>query len=514
MLKNNKKLVVLLAVSMAISGGIPAAVAEFIAEGARLTQLTSDGKSTAVALAYHGEKIIVLKELSQNQKQLVLINSDGSGLVPITPVGNPIFAEWGWSGKKLSYVFSNADNDQSQAGVYIYDVKEMRSIMVSSPYTLTTLEDGDGPMWSADDNYITYNVEPPSQSRQTWIADAQSGKTWRILSDRVSAKEQKWSPFLPSRICLSSKNDIVTVNPDGRDLKLITTTGDQSSVVSTEPRWSPDGQWIAYVSNIDMTQAERDLKREDCWIARPDGSEARNLTKATTPVTEKQLNIDEPFWSQDGKWIMFLGDRFDPEGNAIETIYLVDPVKGGYFPIFTSYPKKKSEIDEIKWAKWSYASTRIAFLTERETVRNWGPNPEHENKRYVLGIYDVIEKKVHEILIFNEDLDRKEIIGESDKDDIEDISWSPDNRSLVLTIAKIISKEDEVANPDVYRLDLPENLISPIASEHIGPLMRINGRSGRAPADSAAKEITADTPKPQKTQETQTNKNGNVTVTI
>ena len=79
------------------------------------------------------------------------------------------------------------------------------------------------------------------------------------------------------------------------------------------------------------------------------------------------------------------------------------------------------------------------------------------------------EKKVDEILVYDEELDRKQILGTSDKEDIEDISWSPDSRSVLLTIATIVSKEGEIFRPDVYRLDLPDRFIDTSAGQHIGP---------------------------------------------
>ncbi|MHC4060694.1 MAG: type II secretion system protein GspD [Planctomycetota bacterium] len=83
-------------------------------------------------------------------------------------------------------------------------------------------------------------------------------------------------------------------------------------------------------------------------------------------------------------------------------------------------------------------------------------------------------KKVEEILVYSEQFDRRRILGQTDREDIEDMSWSPDGRSMVLTIADIVSKVsggEDVRRPDVYRLDLPDRLIDGSASQHIGPPM-------------------------------------------
>ncbi|MHC4344777.1 MAG: TolB family protein [Planctomycetota bacterium] len=287
--------------------------AEFIAEGVRLTPLSNDGKSVALSWSYHGGRIAFVREVSDEQSQLLIMNADGSGEQAVSPVGYPFFAEWSWSGQKLSYGFSNANEEQSQGAVHIYDTKTDRSIQVSAPHILDTFDEDDGPYWSPDDRYVAYQVRPgPSRNRQVWVADAVSGKTWRLLPERGQANEQRWSPSAPPKICLllgasGDRFDAANVDPDGRNLVMLTDIGAQDVDVD-EPRWSPTGEWIAFTSDIEMTQSERELNREDCWIARPDGSEARNLTKATSAATEEQIELDEPYWSWDGRWILLPGN--------------------------------------------------------------------------------------------------------------------------------------------------------------------------------------------------------------
>jgi len=454
---------------------VPAGKAEYIAEGVKLTALTDDGKSVALSWACHGDLIAFIRGVHDSQSQLLIMNSDGSGEQAVSPVGNPFFAEWSWTGRKLSYEFSNADNGQSQGGVYIHDVLSKRSIAVSAPYIQDAIDEDEGPFWSADDRYVAYNVEPgPSGTNQVWVAEAESGKTWRLLPERGEAKEQRWGPSSPARLCLlvqaSGGFDAATVDPQGRNLVLLTDIGAQDIEID-EPRWSPTGEWVAFTSDMDMTQTERERDREDCWVARPDGSEARNLTKATSAATEEQLKLDEPFWSWDGRWILIEGKRFDNQGNDISTYYLVDPINGGYEAIMTSYPQRSGEYDDFESAKWSYDSTKIAFVSQRSTVKNWGPDAEFERDRRVLSIYDMRKRKAEDILILDEELDRKKIVADSDREDLGDISWSPDNRSILVTIATIVSDKDNILKPDVYRLDLPGRFIDASASQHIGPPM-------------------------------------------
>ena len=236
--------------------------AEFIADGVKLTRLTDDGKSRAVSWAFHGDLITFVREETSTQKQLMIMKADGTGQEAVTEIGNPFFAQWSWAGKKLSYEFSNAADSQSQGGVYIYDVLTKKSLSISAPYPQETFDPDDGPFFSANDKYVVYTVWPGAAKKsQLWVADVESGKTWRLLAERGQGQEVRWSPFAPHRISLQieasgGRHDIATVDPEGKNLVLLTDIGAQS-VDNDEPRWSPTGQWVAFTSDVDMTQTER-----------------------------------------------------------------------------------------------------------------------------------------------------------------------------------------------------------------------------------------------------------------
>ena len=58
----------------------------------------------------------------------------------------------------------------------------------------------------------------------------------------------------------------------------------------SQPRLSPDGQWIAFISDRDGT--------DNLWISRRDGSDPRRLSSAT------QDDLVSPSWSPDGQWVL------------------------------------------------------------------------------------------------------------------------------------------------------------------------------------------------------------------
>jgi len=468
----------------------PVLRAEFIADGVELVQLTDDGKSSAVAWAPHSEKVSFIRTVpGSSQNQLFVMNSDGSEQEAVTPIGSTFYVEWSWAGDKVAYMFSNADDGESQGEAAYYDIAEKRSYTISAPYKRSVLDPDEGPWWSSDDRYLAYKARPGvSRFREVHVHDSKLNKTRRVLAERGQVREAKWNRTGPTRVCFRVQAaggwDLITALPNGTDVYELTDIGAESIGVS-EAAWSPTDNWIAFLSNKDMTQQERDDERGDCWICRPDGSQMRNLTKATSAATEKQLKIDEILWSWDGRQILGNGERFDIQGNEIETLYLIDPVNGGYRILLTSNPREETQFEEYEALAWSYDSTKIAILGKRQNVRGWGGQASFEQNRTVLSIYDIQTNTRTDLLIFSDEQDRRMMPGDIDRDEIENITWSPDSSSLLITVADIISGgADGIRRPDVYRVDLPGHLISPLAADHDGPAM---GRPQIAGEQSSAK---------------------------
>lgn len=465
--------------------------AEFVADGVTLVPLTDDGKSAAIAWAPHGNKILYQILHTDTQRQLFVADSDGSNAEAITPIGFPYYAQWSWAGDKVAFLYANSSSSESQSQAYVYNLNSKETVTACEPYPRFNLDEDEGPLWSPDDRYIAFKTRRgPSRRRFVTVYDTQTKDRWDVVPERGQNRHARWSFTLPPRLTFQSEAgaehyDIAVSDPDGSNLVLLTSIGAES-VSNARPRWRPPGvyeEMIAYTSNLDMTRTERGMKRNDVWIAHPDGSASRNLTQATSPSTEEQLNNDIILWSWDGRWILSRGDRFDSQAKDIHTAYLMDPVNGGYETIFTTFPRRDGLHERVHVIKWSYDSTKILMYTQRYDVKNWDTEREYQRTRHVLSLLHVDTGRRDEILVCDEDLERKKILGSDDRGEIEDVSFSPDGRSILLSIATIVSQEDRISRPDVYRLDLPDSLVSPQASKHMGPPV---GRSTISVSDQVA----------------------------
>jgi tricorn protease len=113
-------------------------------------------------------------------------------------------------------------------------------------------------------------------------------------------------------------------------------------------RWSPDSQWLAYVSAAENLYARISL------YSIKDGS--------TTAATSDRVNSFSPAWSADGKWIYFLSERRlqsvvgspwgprqpEPFFDEVAKLYLISLVKDGRSPFEPADELHPAEKDKKK----------------------------------------------------------------------------------------------------------------------------------------------------------------------
>lgn len=273
-----------------------------------------------------------------------------------------------WSGNKIYFL---SDRDQ-RMNLFVYDLtsKETRKLTNFTEFDCKFPSLGNNAIVFENGGYIYRLDLATEKAEKVPIAlqeDFDSGRnTWKDVSKEVTNFEI--SPD-GNRALFGARGDVFTVPAKYGNIRNITNT---SGVHERNSKWSPDGKWIAYVSDasgedeiymkpqdgqgdaIQLTKGADTYKYEIYWS--PDGKKilwgdrkqrvqyVDVESKQVTPVAQATaFEIREYTWSPDSKWIAYAR----PEEMQMTTIYLysVDkketvPVTDGWFssnsPAFSS----------------------------------------------------------------------------------------------------------------------------------------------------------------------------------
>lgn len=241
-----------------------------------------------------------------------------------------IYSITGSRGLFLSrFVFVN--NQTGNKELYICDFDGRNVEQLTSYNNITLL-----PKWSPTGDRIVFTSYTEDKP-MLYLMDMASGDS-RIISgkDGLNIAGASWHPDgdkLALTLRRSGNSDIFTINTDGKVLEQLT----RHWAIDTSPAFSPDGTRMAFVSNrsgnpqiyikdMESGNEERitfDLKyctspvwsqtgkiafsvMEDgdinIYSINPDGSGVRKLTDGSG-------NNEDPYWSPDGRYIVFSSNR-------------------------------------------------------------------------------------------------------------------------------------------------------------------------------------------------------------
>jgi dipeptidyl aminopeptidase/acylaminoacyl peptidase len=172
------------------------------------------------------------------------------------------------------------------------------------------------PSWSPDGSRIAWLYDRPGSGWLLAVYDLASQDT-RVVSDR---------PVMPVRPVWTADGDgliAVRGNADGgSDIWLFPSSGDGEprrlaggAYETRSPSVSPDGRTLAFISAA--------AGALDVWSVPLAGGESRQLTSATNPLDEPRWT---PRWSPDGQWIAYVSSRSGERNN--DDLWLVSPDGG------------------------------------------------------------------------------------------------------------------------------------------------------------------------------------------
>ncbi len=198
-----------------------------------------------------------------------------------------------------------------------------------NPTQLTTSPAADvEPRWSPDGSMVLFGSPEGGNTNDIFVINA-DGSGRRRLLDWPDSHEwgAVWSPD-GKYIAFTSEKDgnyqiyVMPFEGEGEPVNLM-----QDKSFYTYPDWSPDGQWLVFVSDLSGNWDIWKMNVAKCLEARLSGGDAE-IACAPQQLTENYDDDFFPRWSPDGNKIAFSSRRYsdrdiyvmDAEGGNLERL--------------------------------------------------------------------------------------------------------------------------------------------------------------------------------------------------
>ena len=217
------------------------------------------------------------------------------------------------------------------------------------------------------------------------------------------------------------------------------------------PKISPDGKRVVY--EVQKTNWQENAFERNLWIGDVAGGESHALTTAKKSSTNAE-------WSPDGKWIAFLSDRpaqiaGTPEGK--KQLYVIS-VDGGEAQQLT---KVENDVNGFEWAP---DSKHLAFsMSDPETKAMKDRKEKYGEYSVVHGDYSMMHLWTIEFSSGSTATAEPKRLTEGDKFSVGDFSWSPDGTRIAFSAQRdpdLISLD----TADLYVVTVGDKAVKKIVS--------------------------------------------------
>jgi len=291
------------------------------------------------------------------------------------------------------------------------------------------------PQFSPDGTRVAFVVNDPltgqHRTRHIWVYDTKSKSAWQFTYSEKSETNPRWSPDGKQLAFLSSRGEeqqIYVMRVNGGEAAAL--TKGKSGVQNFT--WSPDGRQIAFLSPDAKTeeQEKKEKDKDDSRVADKDERRPRLrildlATKEERTLTKPNWEIKELQWSPQGKSLVVVATDKPESDSETDRMFRVNAADGTMKQMLAP----RGGFGDIQVAP---TGTAVAFRGCRED----GPNP---HDLMVLRVGDPAAQNLS-----GANLDRF----------VQDFHWMPDG-GILASVLEGFDSRFVIYNGDGSRSDLP-----------------------------------------------------------
>jgi len=230
-------------------------------------------------------------------------------------------------------------------------------------------------------------------------------------------------------------------------------------------RLSPDGRSIVMVT--DRADWEQSFYRTDLWLYRDDGRGGGTISQ----LTQSGRN-SAPQWSPDGRWIAFLSERSTGSTEEpVAQLYLISPAGGEAFPV----TQGDDEVHSFSWSPDSrtlYFATRTPWTRAQKDAykQEWKDVLQYRRSERgdVIFSIDVAEAIARRAAVGvepdNSDAESGATPGAralaSTPWRVSELVAAPDGRRLAFVTGSISGREEKIDEYEIYAVDLAKTALN------------------------------------------------------